>query len=247
MSSHHVFHGLLMATKPRALLAALQTLRQTIGRKAPDHRRSLRSYGAIAQTYELRTSSGDHGRRELVECLAPRAGEVILDVGCGSGRNFDQIQRRIGPSGRLIGVEPSPEMLAQARALVERRGWQNVELICATAEDASIPVEVDAAILCAVHDVMRSPRALANILGHIRHGGRIVAGGPKWLPWQPGTIALNIATWHLNRDCVTTFEGFIAPWSRLEELVEDLEVDERYGGAGYIASAKCQGDAQRAA
>ncbi|MDA0165669.1 class I SAM-dependent methyltransferase [Solirubrobacter ginsenosidimutans] len=239
MSSHHVLQGLLMAAKPRALVAAFQTVRQTLGHAAPDHRRSQRSYGAMAQIYELRTSSGDHGRRELVECLAPRSGEVILDVGCGSGRNFDQIRRRIGPSGRLIGVEPSPEMLAQARALVRRRGWTNVELICATAEKATIPTQVDAAILCAVHDVMRSPRALTNILGHVRQGGRIAAGGPKWVAWRPQTIALNLATWRLNRDCVSTFEGFITPWSRLAELVEDLHVDERYGGAGYVASARC--------
>jgi SAM-dependent methyltransferase len=227
-----------MAAKPRALLAAVHTARQTIGRAAPDQRRSLRSYGEMAQTYELRTSSGDLGRRELVECLAPRAGEVILDVGCGSGRNFDQILRRIGPTGRLIGVEPSPEMLAQARALVERRGWTNVELICATAEEATIPAQVDGAILCAVHDVMRSPRALANVLAHIRDDGRIVAGGPKWVSWrQPAT---NLATWRLNRDCVSTFEGFKAPWSRLADLVGDLHVDERYGGAGYVASARCR-------
>src|ERR1700754_3872457 len=144
MPSNHVLHAALMAAKPRTLLAAVQTLRQTIGRTAPDHRRSLRSYGAIAKTYELRTASGDHARRELVECLAPRAGEVILDVGCGSGRNFDQIQRRIGPNGRLIGIEPSPEMLAQARALVERRGWKKVDLICAGAEEAAGPVAGDA-------------------------------------------------------------------------------------------------------
>jgi SAM-dependent methyltransferase len=242
MSSHHVLHAALLAVKPRALLAAFQTVRQTVGRTAPDHRRSLRSYGAMATTYELRTAGGDHARRELVEHLAPRAGEIILDVGCGSGRNFDQILRRIGPTGRLIGVEPSPEMLAQARALVARRGWENVELICAVAEEAIIPARVDAAILCAVHDVMRSPRALDNVLASIRDGGRIVAGGPKWVHWRrPGTIRLNLQTWRLNRDCVSTYEGFSAPWSRLAELVEDLRVDERFGGTGYVASARVSG------
>lgn len=231
-----------MAAKPRAFVAAFHTARQTIGHMAPDHRRSLRSYGAIAQTYELRTSSGDHARRELVELLAPRAGEVILDVGCGSGRNFDQIRRRIGPTGRLIGIEPSPEMLMQARALVQRRGWKNVELICALAEDAKIPADADAAILCAVHDVMRSPHALTNVLGHIRDGGRIVGGGPKWVSWrQPGTIRTNLATWRLNRDCVSTFEGFSAPWSHLAELARDVHVEERYGGAGYVVSARRDG------
>src|ERR1700754_1337620 len=239
MSTTQVLQAALMAAKPRTLLAAVQTLRQTIGRTAPDHRRSLRSYGAIAKTYELRTASGDYARRELVECLAPRAGEVILDVGCGSGRNFDQIRERIGPTGRLIGVEPSPEMLLQARALVARRGWKNVELICALAEDAEIPAEVDGAILCAVHDVMRSPRGLTNVLDHVRDGGRLVAGGPKWVSWRrPGTLSANIVTWHLNRDCVSTFEGFSAPWSQLAKLAPDLHVEERYAGAGYVASMR---------
>jgi SAM-dependent methyltransferase len=215
------------------------TVRQTLGRAAPDRDRSLRSYGAMARTYELRTASGDLGRRELVERLAPRPGEVILDVGCGTGRNFDQIQQRIGPTGRLIGVEQSPEMLARAQALVERRGWTNVELICAGAEEAAIPVVADAAILCAVHDVMRSPGALAHVLEHVREGGRLVAGGPKWARWrQSGSLSLNLVTWRLNRDCVSTFAGFRRPWSRLAELAPGLRVEERYCGAGYIASAR---------
>jgi SAM-dependent methyltransferase len=192
----------------------------------------------MARSYELRTASGDQGRRELVARLAPRRGEVILDVGCGTGRNFDQIQERIGPGGRLIGIEPSPEMLAQALALVRRRGWTNVELVCAGAEEAAIPGMVDAALLCAVHDVMRSPAALANVLRHVRAGGRIVAGGPKWVPWrESGAISLNLSTWRLNRECVSTFEGFQQPSSRLAALVPQLEVEERYMGGGYIASA----------
>jgi SAM-dependent methyltransferase len=234
----HHFPDLLAVLKPRTLLAAVVTVRQGIAHAAPDRARALRSYGAMARSYELRTASGDHGRRELVALLAPRRGEVILDVGCGTGRNFDRIQQRIGPQGRLIGIEPSAEMLAQAQALVRRRGWTNVELVCAGAEEATIPAMVDAAILCAVHDVMRSPPALANVLEHIREGGRIVAGGPKWVPWRRrGAVSLNVATWRLNRDCVSTFEGFQRPWSRLAELIPDLEVEERYLGAGYIASA----------
>jgi hypothetical protein len=68
-------------------------------------------------------------------------------------------------------------MLARAGARVRRVGWTNVDLVCAGAEEAVIPATVDAALFCAVHDVMRSPAALANTLRHTREDGRIVAGG----------------------------------------------------------------------
>jgi SAM-dependent methyltransferase len=237
MLAHHVV-DVLGAAKPRTLAAAVLTLRQSLGGTAPNRTRALESYGSMARVYELRTATGDHGREELVKRLAPRRGEVILDVGCGTGRNFDMIRDRIGPEGRLIGVEPSTEMLAHARALVRRRGWTNVELVHAGAEEARIPATADAAILCAVHDVMRSPGALANVLEHIRGGGRIVAGGPRWVPWRGrGAVSLNLTTWRLNRDCVSTFEGFQRPWSLLAELVPGLDVEEHSIVGGYIASA----------
>jgi SAM-dependent methyltransferase len=237
MPVEHLSH-LLDVAKPRTLIAAAATVRQAVAGAAPDRGRALSHYGAMASSYELRTVSGNQWRQELVNNLAPRPGEVILDVGCGTGRNFEHVQQRIGPGGRLIGIEQSPQMLARARALVQRRGWTNVELVCASAEDAAIPATADAALLCAVHDVMRSPAALANVLQHVRDGGRIVAGGAKWAPWR-GSKALsrNLSTWRLNRECVSTFEGFQRPWSRLADIVPDVHVEEMYFGGGYIACA----------
>jgi demethylmenaquinone methyltransferase/2-methoxy-6-polyprenyl-1,4-benzoquinol methylase len=234
---HHL-QQLLAVTRPHTLLAAAATVRQAAGRAAPDRVRALSNYGAMAHTYDVRTASGEQWRRELVASLAPQPGEVILDVGCGTGRNFDRIQEGIGPGGRLLGIEPSAEMLAHARALVRRRGWTNVELVCAGAEEAAIPATADAVLFCAVHDVMRSPAALANVLGHVREGGRIVAGGAKWAAWRrSGALSLNLFTWKLNRECVSTFEGFQRPWTRLAGLVPDLHVEERYSGGGYVARA----------
>jgi SAM-dependent methyltransferase len=203
----------------------------------PDSRLARDRYRELAAGYDVRTATGDPYRRQTVDRLAPMPGEVILDVGCGTGLNFAAIEEGIGPRGRLIGIELCPEMLALARDRVERSGWHNVSLVPAAAEDAAIPATADAALLCGVHDVMRSPPALANVLAHLREGGRVVAGGPKWAPWwHPGSPALNLSTWAGNRDCVTTFEGFDRPWGDLAALVGDLEVEELCLGAAYIAA-----------
>jgi precorrin-6B methylase 2 len=240
MPIHHLEHlqHLVRIASRRPLLGAALLVRQIVTKAAPDRARARADYGAMAHSYELRTVSGDQWRREIVTKLAPRAGEVILDIGCGTGRNFEQIHQWMGPTGRLIGIDQSPEMLARAHALVQRHGWDNVELVEAGAEELAIRERADAVILCAVHDVMRSPAALANVLLHVREGGRIVAGGAKWASWRrSGGVSLNLSTWRLNRDCVSTFEGFRQPWTRLQAIITDVQVEEMYFGGGYIASA----------
>jgi SAM-dependent methyltransferase len=171
-----------------------------------------------------------------VETLAPTSGSVVLDVGCGTGLNFARLQEAIGPSGRLIGVDLSAHMLARARGRVQRHGWHNVTLLEGAVEDVGVPVVADGALLCAVHDILRSPAALANVVSHVRPGGRVVALGAKWLPWsRPESLLLNPCTWLANCDYVTTFEGFEAPWTHLARLLDDLALEEVCFGGGFLA------------
>lgn len=51
----------------------------------------------------------------LIDRAAPRAGEQIVDVGCGSGATSILLARKVGPTGRVLGVDVSEPMLAQAR------------------------------------------------------------------------------------------------------------------------------------
>jgi SAM-dependent methyltransferase len=218
-------------------------VRPLLGRLAaagpPSPALALERYSVLAGTYDQRTLAGEPYRRRMVDRLAGTPGEVILDVGCGTGLNFPLLEEAIGAHGQLIGVDLSPEMLERARTRVAAHGWRNVLLVRAAAEEFALPTAADAAFICAAHDVMRSPRALANVLGHVRSGGRIVVAGPKWAPWwQPGGAALNLSTWIMNRDFVTTFDGFERPWSHLAHLVGDLEVEEVYFGGGYIARGR---------
>jgi demethylmenaquinone methyltransferase/2-methoxy-6-polyprenyl-1,4-benzoquinol methylase len=172
--------------------------------------------------------------RRAVERLELTRGQTVLDLGCGTGLAFPYIEERIGRQGRLIGIELSPEMLAEARRRVCKHGWENVELIEAAVEEAVLPGPSDAALFVLTHDLMRSRAALRKVIDALGSDGRIVAAGSKWAPrWL---APLNLYVWLKARRYVTTFEGFDHPWSLLADLIPDLRVETALAGAVYIAS-----------
>jgi SAM-dependent methyltransferase len=203
----------------------------------PNPRLALERYRELAADYDQRIATGEPYRRRTVECLALRTGDAVLDVGCGTGLNFAGLEEGIGAEGRLVGIDLSPDMLRGARRRVERHDWTNITLIEAAMEDAAVPGAADAALLCATHDILRSPPALERLLRHVRPGGQIVAGGPRFASrWRPDRVPMDLFTIQHNRDYVTTFEGFDRPWSHLDRLIPDLEVRDVLFGAGYIAT-----------
>jgi arsenite methyltransferase len=69
------------------------------------------------------------------------AGEVVLDVGCGGGLDLIMAHQLVGSSGRVCGIDLTPEMVVQARLNLERVGVTNSEVRCARAE--AIPYAAD--------------------------------------------------------------------------------------------------------
>ena len=93
-------------------------------------------YSVLAPFYDA--LSGEYpvyraGRRAGIAALAPRPGDQVLDVGCGTGLNFALLMDAVGPHGMIVGVDTSARMLARARHRVRRRGWRNMILLEADA------------------------------------------------------------------------------------------------------------------
>jgi ubiquinone/menaquinone biosynthesis C-methylase UbiE len=199
----------------------------------PDKTRALEQYRRAASSYDRHMWFARGTYREAVRRLELRPGQVVLDVACGTGLNFDGIEDGIGPGGRLIGLDLSPEMLALARKRVDAAGWQNVTLVQAPAEEAEIPAEPDALLFSFTHDVLRSPAALDRLLSRARPGARVVAAGGKWPPrWMvPVHAYVSVQAPRF----VTTMEGFDRPWTLLAERVRDLQVKQRSLGGAYVA------------
>lgn len=102
----------------------------------PKERAIPDKYTAFAPLYDA--LSGEYpvyraGRIRGIEALAPRPGEQILDLGCGTGLNFPLLQERVGPAGTIVGIDRSAQMLEQARRRAAKAGWKNVILLQADA------------------------------------------------------------------------------------------------------------------
>ena len=94
---------------------------------------TVERYRRTARRYDALTRVLGRYRREAVERLALRAGETVVDVACGTGANLHALTRAVGPTGRVIAIDLSADMLGIAHARAEEAGWGNVELINAPA------------------------------------------------------------------------------------------------------------------
>jgi demethylmenaquinone methyltransferase/2-methoxy-6-polyprenyl-1,4-benzoquinol methylase len=197
------------------------------------------AYSEHAGSYDRMTGMYQGFRRAIVDGLRVRRGQVVLDVGCGTGLCFALLVEKVGPAGGVVGIEESPEMAAMARERVEEEGWRNVTVVQSRAEDAETALTADAALFCAVHDILQSRAALRNVMTHLRSGAWVAAGGGKWAaPWM---VAVNLSTMILHAPYVRSFEGFHRPWSHLEQLLEAVSVRELAFGSGYIVTGHAPG------
>ena len=122
-------------------------------------------------------------------------------------------------------------MAALARAEIARKGWREVSVVGDSAERFTLSARADAALFCAVHDVLMSRSALDNVFTQLRPGAWVVAGGGKWPPaWNLPLTAVVAA---LHAPYVQNMDGFDRPWKVLEEYLYDLVVTEVAFGAGF--------------
>ena len=194
------------------------------------------AYGEHARSYNRDTGAFQTYRRAVVEALPLRRGQVVLDVGCGTGLCCGLLRDKVGPRGAVVGIEESPEMVAVAREHIASKRWRNVTVVQSSAEEAQIALTADAALFCAVHDIMQSPGALANVLTKLHPGAWVAAGGGKWA--APIMVAANMMTSMLHAPYVRSFSGFGRPWGHLEQLVEDVRVREMAFGNGYVMTGR---------
>jgi ubiquinone/menaquinone biosynthesis C-methylase UbiE len=140
--------------------------------------------------YDLRLwlhTKGREGRfrDEEVRLARIAPGEAVLDVGCGTGGLAIAAARAVGPSGSVVGIDPSPEMVGRARAKARRAGsaatFRTAAVEALPFPDASFDVVTFSLVL---HQLPSDAfhRGMVEARRVLRPGGRLLAvdmGGPQ--------------------------------------------------------------------
>jgi len=209
--------------------------------RGPDRDAALEQYRQRAAVYDWELALLEPIRRRAISMLALRPGDVVFDVGCGTGLSLSMLRQGVGPTGRVVGIEQSPDMVAQARRRVARARWTRVTLMCSPVEAADIRVDADAALFHFTHDILRRPEAIANVVSHLKPGARVVASGLKWAaPWLMRPVNLLVLPAAIRS--VTSLDGLDQPWRLLQDRIGQMNVESRLLGGAYIASGVCSPD-----
>jgi trans-aconitate methyltransferase len=113
--------------------------------------------------------------QSVLDRLALSGSETVLDAGCGSGRLTAELLRRL-PVGRVIAVDRSANMLAEAEAHLRPEFGDRVSFLQADIQDLALAEPVDAIFSTATfHWVRDHPRLFRALFSCLNPGGRLVA------------------------------------------------------------------------
>jgi ubiquinone/menaquinone biosynthesis C-methylase UbiE len=193
---------------------------------------AIKLYAELAVTYDDETRFITGIRKQAIDALGLQPGETVLDAGCGTGWCIPMLAERVGARGKVLGFEPSPDMLAIARQRARDKVLAQVKLQHACGETAILSTPPDAILFSYTHDLIRSRVSLENLFRQAKSGTRIVAASTKLFPaW------FVIGNWYLRRThqaTITNFESFDKPWTLLTEFCAEHSVKITVPGSRYI-------------
>jgi demethylmenaquinone methyltransferase/2-methoxy-6-polyprenyl-1,4-benzoquinol methylase len=204
------------------------------------YRKKAKHYDVTSRLYPVPGYPQRTQRLRAVQALGLRPGGSVVEIACGTGLNFSLIEHVIGPEGRIVGVDLTDAMLAQAQRRIETNGWSNVSLVQADAAAFDFPAEVDAILSTyAMSQVPECAEVIARGAAALSPGGRWVVldlkvpdNTPRWVT-QLG-IALvrpfgSIDEWIGRR-----------PWEAIREAMQgqlaDVSWTELFFGSAFLAA-----------
>lgn len=122
-------------------------------------------------------------RNRILDLFGLRPGEIVIDVGAGSGVLTTDIARRVAPGGRVFAVDPSAGLLDRARTFTREAGIGHL-VDCRVADGRSLPFGLAAFDAAFCHWVLlhvdRPDEVIAEMKRVTRRGGRVMSIEVDW-------------------------------------------------------------------
>ncbi len=165
-------------------------------------------------------------RRKAISALNLKPGDMVVDVGCGTGNNFPFLQQLIGPSGTIIGIDLSEAMLIQAQQRLDNNKWENVKLVCSDATQFDFPSNVNAVISTyALTLIPDCGHVISNAGKALVPGGKLVILDMAWPRYCP--LRRRHILFFLHSYGVTANVLCRRPWETVQESMKTICQDFR--------------------
>lgn len=210
-------------------------------------------YAALYDEIARRTPGVRGLRRAVADALDPAPGDVVVEMGCGTGANFPYLRERVGPEGTVVGVDFTPGVLAVARSRIEREGWENVHVVRGDATRPPVG-EADAVLATFVSGMLADPAAAVQTWAElVGPGGRLALADlarTTRTPFTPLNAIFRGVVRASSPPGTRTMSGsptdildsrLVAAHRELENQCEDVHRETRALGFARVAGGRVHG------
>jgi len=172
-----------------------------------------------------------------------REGETVLDLGAGAGADVLLSARRVGPTGKAIGLDMTDEMLELARHNAAAEGIENVEFVKGYLEELPLPdASVDVVISnCVINLSGDKPRALAEAARVLKPGGRFAVSDVIADPDMDAATKADMQAWTgciAGALTVAEFEAALTAAGLVDHEFHETHRVHHHAGAAIIRARK---------
>jgi len=202
------------------------------------YRRRARFYDLTANLYYLIGFREFAYRSKAVESLMLKPGDTVVEIGCGTGLTFRLLQSRIGPGGRIIGVDLTDRMLDKAERRARDNNWNNIELVREDAARYRFPENISGILSTfAITLVPEFDEVIRRGSAALAPGGRLAILDFK-LPANRLSVFAPVLAYITSPFGVSMELAERHPWESVEKHLDSISMEEYYGGYVYIATGQ---------